>query len=225
MARAARDVPAPVSRGGRKKTGELKQGVAAVAARNRALGILGLTMAQVDEVPRIRHITASVGDSARLLEFLSGSEEPEARAVVEQSLKLSPAQLRETPIEALCVAAEIPTRKLLGVLTSAVAEQQNAATMLLSKAMHPKIVQATVDAALLPDGTNDRRMLHLAEQFIPVPKTAITYNRQVLIDNRQQTAVAILPPVEQAVQRMSERFIAAAPTQAMEAEEIPDSDD
>lgn len=202
-----------------KKTASKPRGARRNNACADAFALLEVTADQVADDLQISHITKVVGDTQTLLDFLKGSNEKEAKAIVEQARKLNKTQIGAVPIEALCVAGNVPTKKLLEVLMGAVAEQGAIATQLLSKAAHPKVVQATVDAALLPDGSNDRRMLHQAEGFVPIPKTSITVNRTTNIDNRTQTQVAVLPALDDSVKKMTDRFIEAVPVPQLPAPE------
>lgn len=154
--------------------------------------------------PKIEHLFKSIGGSEKVIEFLAGSEEPEARAIVELRRRLNRDQAKAVPFEAYCIAANVPTKKMFGIIAAEAADQSAKATSLLADATHPMVVEATVKNALDPLGSKDREMLHKAKGFVPIPKTAVTFVKNM--DARQQTQVNVLPPVEDAVRRLSDRF-------------------
>jgi hypothetical protein len=204
------------------------------AAKNKAqlradaYVLLEITPEDVTACPRIEHLFKGIGGQSKVLEYLAGSEEPEARAVLAMRDRLSYAQAGAVPFEAYCVAAKISTKKMFGVISQEVMTQSSAATMLISKAAHPKVVEATIARAMGPLGTADARMLHQAEGFVPVPKNSITHIHGN-VDARTQTAnVAVLPPVEDNVRRLSDRFnsaMVAPPAQIAAAFEDEEDDE
>lgn len=188
--------------------------------------ILEVTEAQVEALPKISHLTKPAGNTAKLIEYLRHSEEPEARAVCKTADRLIQkpraakfAWLEMAPIEALCASAGVAPKKLFGIIAQEVAEQSAMATALLSKAMHPKVLEKTVEMALSDEGVADRKMVHQAEQYLPMPRTSVTFAKH--IDARTQTAnVAILKPLEDSMKRLSDKFLEIQPaTQAMESED------
>jgi hypothetical protein len=177
---------------------------------DRAYAQLEITEAAVESLPKIRHLCKPVGNCAAILDYLSHSEEPEAVAVCQKAKAVPRTTLAVVPIEALCAAAGVSPKKLFGIIAQEVSDQSAKATALMSKAMHPRVLEATIDAALLPDGTADRKIIHQAEQYLPVPKTSVTFAKH--IDARTQTQnVAILRPLEDSMKRLSDRFLEIAP--------------
>lgn len=179
--------------------------------RVNALIKLGITEAQLAQCPMISHITKVVGETRKVMEYMRGSEDERARPLCEQADILFASELDAVPIEAICLAAKMPPKKFLGFLMEEVSEQSKMQTALLAKASHPDVVAATVATALVPgkNGVQDRKMLHLAQGLLPVPKTNVTFFNRATIDARTQTVNATLAPVEASVRRISERFIAA----------------
>jgi len=170
-----------------------------------ALVLLGVKPADLAATPRIEHLFKGLGGQEAVLEYLAGSEEPEARKICELRARLNVRQAAAVPFEAYCVAAGIPTKRMFGIVAQEVSEQAEKATALLAKAMHPEVVQATINYALMPHGDKDRKMMHLHAGFVPTPKSSMTVFGNV--DARQQTQnVAVLPPVEDNVRRLSDRF-------------------
>lgn len=181
----------------------------------QAYALLEVTATEVAALPKISHLIKPAGNTVRIIEYLKHSEEPGARAVCKQAERLGrdserPEMLAAISIEALCAAAGVAPKKLFGIIATEVAEQSAQATMLLSKAMHPKVLEKTIAYAMEPDGSADRKMIHQAEQYLPVPKTSVTFAKQ--IDARTQVQnVAILKPLEDSMKRLSDRFMEIAP--------------
>jgi hypothetical protein len=201
----------------------------------RAFLLLEITPEAVEAAARIEHLFKPIGGQRKVWEILEGSEEPDARRLVDLWRRLTKAMQAVVPFEAYCVAAGLATKKAFALVAAETMEQSAKATELLAKASHPAVVEATVQAALKPLGTHDRKMLHQAAGFVPVPKTSVTnFFGGVSIDQSQQTAnVAVLPPIEQSVRGLSSRFndMAALPASAEiiegdeENEEDTDDDD
>lgn len=147
-------------------------------------------------------------DRARILEYLAGSEEPEARKILEYYKRLPGYVAKLLPIEAFCVAAGVSTKKAFGLIAQETIDQSGKAGALLARAAHPQVVQATIEQALTPAGVQDRKFLHQSQGFLPLPKTQVlNVYGNAAIDQRRQTAnVAVLPPVEDSIRRLSDRF-------------------
>lgn len=199
-------------------------------ARQEAFVLLEVDPVAVSESPRIEHLFRGIGGQAKVLEFLAGSEEPEARDIVKLRARLTAAQAKAVPFEAYCVAAGVSTKKMFGIIAAEAADQSVKASQLLSKAMHPEVVKATIDNALHPLGTKDREMLHKAEAFLPIPKTSVTFIKGN-VDARTQTQnVAVLAPVEDSSRRLTDRFnermtIPAIAAPAVDSDEEEGDDD
>ena len=74
---------------------------------------------------------------------------------------------------------------------------------------HTDVVQATIDSAMdLELGAGDRKVLHQAANFTPVPKNSVTFVRNQTVDNRLQgaTITQVLPPAEDTIRRLGDRF-------------------
>jgi hypothetical protein len=207
--------------------------IVALTQRQEALILLDVTEEQVDACPKIEHLFKGIGGKDRVLEFLAGSEEPDARSLLEQAKKLTTHQLVAVPFEALCLAAGLTTKRAFGLVAEEATTQSAAAATLVAKAARADVVKATVDSALTPFGVKDREMLHKAEGFVPVPKTQTTFVRgDQVVDARVQTVNAILPPLEEGIRRSSDRFneiikqrVAALPEpEAIEVEEEEDEE-
>lgn len=192
-----------------------------------ALTLLEIDKAQLKACPRIEHLFKGIGGKSKVMEYLSGSEEPEARAILVMRERLTVKQHNAVPFEAYCVAAGLSVKKVFGVISSEVMEQSAKATAVLAAASHPKVVQATIDMALTPLGDKDRKMLHLAAGFVPVPKNSFT---SVKIDARGAAPQSMaLPPIDQSVKALSSRLNEergiAAPADIIEGDVEEDDDD
>ncbi len=184
-----------------------------------AYTLLQVTPEQVEDIPKISHLLRGLGDGKsithRVFEYLSGSEDEDARRLVRSRRLLTTEQAEAVPIEAFCVAAGITSRRLFGLIAQEVVEQEALATALLTRAAHPKVVQATIDSALTMFGDKDRKMLHQEAGFIPVPKNQITINKNNVTNVAN---VAMLPPIEDVAKKISSRFISEAePVREIEA--------
>ena len=205
-------------------------GAARDALVEKAYAELEVTAARVNALPRISHLLKPAGNTADIVEYLRHSEEPDAVAVCSQAdrlIKYSGAKhyvlLEVASVEALCAAAGVSPKKLFGIIAAEVAEQSAQATALLSKAMHPKVLEKTIQYAMKPDGMADRKMIHQAEQYLPVPKTSVTFAKH--IDARTQTQnVAILKPLEDSMKRLSDRFLEMAPPEPVENPADPEEE-
>lgn len=197
--------------------------------RAEAYELLEISPAEVEQQAKIEHLFKAIGGKDVVFNYLEGSEEPIARKVLEGRRLLDVRQLAAVPFEALCVYAKISPRKMFGLIAEEVAYQTAQASTLLARASHPDVVAATVAMSLLPSGTQERLMLHKAQGFVPVPKNSVTHvHGNQSIDARQQSvAVSVLPPVEDDIRRMSDRFLKvtpAPPPACMVPQEDPDSE-
>jgi hypothetical protein len=195
----------------------------------QAYAILGVTPVDVALVPRIEHLFRGLGGKQKVFEYLAGSEEKEARAIVELRSKVSHEQARVLPFEAFCVAAGITTKRMIGLIQEEVFTQSRVAASILKDSSIPHIVECTVRQAKTIAGTQEKRMLLQSGGVLPLPKTVVMpVNGNVLVDQRQNTQVnqfAVLPPVESTVQRISDRFNERNPTAVLELPEPTDDED
>lgn len=182
--------------------------------RTDALILLEVSADEIAAAPKISHVleAAKIKDP---WEYIEGSEQPEARALLAVRARLSKRQAGTLEFEAFCVAAKISPKKALAMLTMEVFDQAGKASALLAASQHPAVTEATIQAALSPLGTPERKMLHLHAEFLPVPKTSIINVRgnHAVIGGEQKNLV--LPPVEEGIRRLGDRFnqraIAPAP--------------
>lgn len=184
---------------------------------------LSIDSSAVASTPKISHILNSIpGGIHKAIEYIYGSEEPEARAFVTlyDEIMATPHLFacilaNAIPFEAFCVKLNIPSRKMLELVTGACFEQSSSASALLAAASHPIVTRATVEAAMYPDGHQDRKLMHQHARFIPTPKNTVvapgaTYSE--VNDNsinkrtNQVIAVSELAKIETTMSRIADRF-------------------
>ncbi|MFH1834051.1 MAG: hypothetical protein ABH877_03415 [bacterium] len=188
-----------------------------------ALAKLGVTPAQVAAQPAITPILKRAGIARKVLEYLGGSPDPDAKRFLGTYEGLTAQDKRGLSLEAVALAAGLTTERLFEVIAGAVFTQSKYVAALLAAASHPEVVARSIERALeeprtitnpdgtvrvLPpeDGLADRKMLHQQAGFLPLPKTQFLNLPGVKsIDARTQT-VTVLPPVESSVKRMADRF-------------------
>jgi hypothetical protein len=176
-----------------------------------AYDLLGIVVADVMMVPKIEPLLKQAGVMSKIWEFLGASDQEEARKLLAMRGRVTKAQANAIPFEAYCVAAGIPTKRALAVITGEVFSQTDQAALLMASAAHPDVVAATVEAAKDPRGTKERGMLLQHSGFVPVPQTSVVKvfgGKNVIGPGSQQTnqTLAVLPPIETVVREISDRF-------------------
>lgn len=201
--------------------------------RAEAMILLDVKQEDLDASPKIEHLFRGIGGVPKVMEYLSGSEEPEARLILGLAAKLSGRQRQAVDFEAYCLAAGITTKKMFGIISAEVADQSERAAALINKASRADVMEKTALYAQLPAGTKDREMMHKANGYLPVPKNTFNLVKGDQVnDNRQQIAVAVLPPLEDGIKRSSNRFneiiaerVKALPAAVEEADLLDDEEE
>jgi len=80
------------------------------------------------------------------------------KALVYRWDTLSHYDQRRTSIEALCEAVGIEPARLLGEVVAAAYRYNQDVSNLVAAVMHPKVVEASINRALAPEGIEDRRL-------------------------------------------------------------------
>lgn len=88
-------------------------------------------------------------------------------------------------LEDLCAAADITPDAFLGIVISALWKRNVDIGKLLAAMAHPRVVEATIDGAMRPQGVMDRKMMHDHIGFLPIPKGQV-----INVDNSSKTLVA-----------------------------------
>lgn len=166
---------------------------------------IGLAREVVDREPRIGHMMRKIGGKDRALEVLRGSPELEARKFCESVDLHGKVAWSVLPMEAFGLAVGIRSRRLLELITGAIFEQSHQEALLVAAATHPDVVAATVEAAMRLDGTADRKMLHMHNKFLPMPKSTTVFGN-LSVDQRKQEVNVTLSSAEDRTRKLSDRF-------------------
>lgn len=200
--------------------------------RGRAMEILEVTQEQLDATPKIEHLLRGIGGKGKVMDYLEGSDEPEARKILDIRRGLTIAEFDSVPFEALCIKAGITTKKMFGIIAAEATDQEQKAAALITRARQAEVVTATVEMALMPMGEKDREMFHKHTGFLPLPKGAVIQNiRNQVNDNsnhQSKTEVVILPALESGMKRLGDRFntlMKEAPKALPEPEILEGDDD
>jgi hypothetical protein len=176
----------------------------------QAYDLLGIDEYDVLASPKIEPMLKKSGMLEKVWDYLETSTDEMARKLIAQRYKLKTKTERAAvPFEAFCIAAELDTKRVLGMIVAEVYSQSQQAAELMAASAQPDVVQATIDRAVEPGGTKEREMLHKHSRFVPVPQTSITFAKEVgkIVggDDNSQT-LAVLPPIETTVRQLSDRF-------------------
>lgn len=169
-----------------------------------------LTSEQVDSQPEISTILRrSVGGREKVFELLKSSSEVDAQKLVKIFVELGVHDSKYLPLEAYALAAGLTTRRMFELVAGEAFAQSAQESALVAAVAHPNVVRKTVKSALKDKGINDRRILHQHAGFLPMPKTQFVSMKGgnfIAGDQKNEVKVAILPPAEETVRRLSDRF-------------------
>ncbi len=140
--------------------------------------------------------------------YLAAVDAPEARSVLDRYQSCTMAERKSLPVEAFCVSAKVSPYRVLELITGIMVRMGAQASTIIAAVNHPRVVQTTVEQALLPEGLGDRRDLHRAVGFLPTAKGSSTtiqvvQNAQA---NSNAQAATVAPPPESTIRRMVNRF-------------------
>jgi len=140
--------------------------------------------------------------------YLSHVDDERCQAVVAAYHRLPAYLLPHVPIEAFCLAANVPPIYVLEQLTLALMRAGAQASSIIASVNAPRVVQKTIEMALTDGGDRDRAMLHRATGFLPSPKGSQT---NITVTQTAQAAAsahaaAMAPPPEATIRRLSDRF-------------------
>lgn len=194
----------------------------------RCLDRLGVTPEKIRSVPQISHIIKQMstgkGKTRRrgidvVIDYLRGSEDEDAKKFLDVFDSVPIKARKAAPIEAFCIAAHITTKRIWEVIQGSIFEQSSKLASTMADLAHPEIVEATIKGAKnVRYGGGDRKMMHLHQNFLPVPKTTII-GKALIQDNRDQSqnTTVNLPPVTSTIKGMSDRFGHMRTQQLLEA--------
>jgi hypothetical protein len=146
-------------------------------ASNRSAGTarrLGLPAPFVANPPRLGTLAYAAsrlpGGKWTFIDFARLCQDECVKALVYRWDTLSHYDQRRTSLEALCEAVGVEPAKLLGEVVTAAYGYNQDVSNLVAAVMHPKVVQASIDRALEPDGIEDRRFQFQHSGFLPSPR-------------------------------------------------------
>lgn len=179
--------------------------------RNMAWQRLGVSEEDIAKIPKISHIISKLkGGRPQAIDFLRHSEAEEAKEffTVYESI---PQYLSELlPVEAFCFAARIDSRVICTLIFEQAQNQTQQAARMMTAANLEEIVEAGIGVAKTPEGVKDRENLLKATSFLPVPESMrISINASASASaaaTAKAAAIATLPPAEDTIKRMSNRF-------------------
>jgi hypothetical protein len=79
------------------------------------------------------------------------------------------------PLEAFAIMAEVDAASFVYAAILAMSAQAANIAKIVAVSNHPKVMQATVDNALLPKGSNDRHMIHTMLRALPQKKDVVNF--------------------------------------------------
>jgi hypothetical protein len=148
------------------------------SSRKQAIDRLGITLEQMEGVPRISHmLDAAERGIPQVIEALRGSSNADAVAFISRYDKLSNTDRNNLSIEEISIAAGVDTLQLLGVAVIALATQGQTVGEIIANTAHPEVVRKNVQMALSDAGVRDRDMFLQSRGFVPTPKGANVITR------------------------------------------------
>ncbi len=143
-----------------------------IATRRNLLDDAGaIVPISLEGVPRIESkLKVLKGGVDQAIEALRTSEEPDAAKFLAFYDSLTEREKIDLKIEEVSVAADVPTRKLYGMISASLLEFEEDSRNLLIGLGMSKIVTKSMQMALRNDGVKDRENLLKAVGVIPLPK-------------------------------------------------------
>lgn len=167
--------------------------------------------------------------------YLSISDDPDARRILDVYYTISEWQRRSISIEAYCLAAGVSTTRCLAVVAAAMVQSGADAQRVVAAVAMPAVVTEVIKRALdgdRDDCTENATLLAKATGFLPSPRgnhTSIQVNANAKADATAATQIAVVaaPSPEQtirrAVDRFNERVAGALPVATVEPAALPES--
>lgn len=189
----------------------MRQSRTASERRTDAYARLGVEPNAVAASSHVTHLLRRLeGGERRAIEYLRGSDTSEARKFISvfDDLTLSRSARDLLPFEAFCLAAGLSPVRMVEVIVGAAITQGAQVGALIAAAAHPDIVQLSVDMAKLPTGEKDREFQLKHAGFLPQPKgnTINVHATANSLTQNQSATLAIAPPPEDTIRRMTDRF-------------------
>lgn len=131
-----------------------------MARKNDALRRLKVSLSDLASAPDITSVLKQARGGKKLaLKCLRFSEDPLAKAFLEKYDSIPDRDREELTLEAICVAANINPKQLLGEMMLAIREHSVSSVKMIAIAAHPSITKKRVQFALQPGGFRDRDKL------------------------------------------------------------------
>jgi hypothetical protein len=128
-----------------------------------------------------KRLAQVAGGMKGVIEALRGDDAPDSLRFVEKWDSITTHDQKRIPIEAVCLMAEITPRRLIELVSGALATQGDEDTKLIVASYKPRIVAKTAKLALTTLGEKDREFFHKHTEFIPRPSAP-----SINVDNRTQ---------------------------------------
>ena len=98
------------------------------------------------------------------------AEDPEIATFLKKYDSIPLSDRERVPWEAIALAANVDLRRLAGSVLFALRDMSVSTVKMIAFSNHPKVMQKTVDYAMMPSGDKDRTMVHRGLGFLPDPK-------------------------------------------------------
>lgn len=171
-------------------------------------------------VPRTEKEIAAALDTPELtgrdlaISLLRSSDSEDARKffAVYDSPTLRASDRRNLPLEALALAAGVPTPRLLAVIVEAATREGTDQSRMIVGLNAPAVMRETVSRALDPDNKDSNKyvaMFHKMSGAMPTPKgstTIITTTANAQSASQSSAQAVSAPPPEQTIRRLVDRF-------------------
>jgi len=151
----------------------------------------------MDGVPQVTdRIIAGAGSTEAAIAALRGDEHPDSQAFIEKYDSVSVSDRSRLTLEQIFTAAGLSARRFVEIVTGALMQQSADVTQMMVSIAQPKVIAATVKAAIeerpIFDKEGDvvgytlgdvkaQEIFHKATGFLPMPKGSTT-----IINNNQQ---------------------------------------
>ena len=146
--------------------------------KSAALRRLAVDEKALQRMPDISEILSEAGVSkAQAIKTLRFSDDQLAITFLDTYDSLPLTDRDRVPLEALILKSGVNPVHFLGTLFLAVRENTINRSKMIAMANHPEVMQATVEAALIPGGYRDREQLHIMTGALPSNKGVTVFQK------------------------------------------------
>lgn len=136
-----------------------------------ALRRIGVSEEQVKKYPPVTELIREARSGKKLaLKAMRFCSEDSVRAFLSRYDSIPEGDRAVLPWEAILIAENINANEFTGAVAFALKSYSVNAVSMIALSAHPKVMKASVDAALLTSGERDRTNIHMALGFLPSPK-------------------------------------------------------